>query len=191
MPLARATRPRAARSASLDHPDPAERRLAVADCATAGPLFAQLAAEGDASVRHAILTRLGALAEPGLEARLLPLLASEDVALRQDAILALRRRGEAALPALEGLLAAPDPDLRIFVANILEGISHPGARAALAARLAAEADATVCLALVEALAQIGTVGEAPALQALRARFAEEPCLGFAIAIALDQMGAGA
>jgi HEAT repeat protein len=191
VPLTRAARPRAPRPAPLDHPDPAQRRLAVADCSLAEPLFARLEVEGDAAVRHAILTRLGALEEAGLEARLLPLLASEDVALRQDAILALRRRPAAALPALAAQLAAPEPDLRIFAANVLEGCAQPEARAALTARLAEEADAAVCLALVEALAQIGTPQEAPALFALRARFAEEPCLGFAIAIALDQMGSGA
>jgi HEAT repeat protein len=196
MPLTRATRPRAptrfdGRPAPLDHPDAAQRRLAVADTGTSEPLFERLEAEDDATVRHAILTRLGTLAEPGLEARLLPLLASEDVALRQAAILALRRRGEAALPALQALLAAPDPDQRIFAANILEGCALPGARAALTQRLAEEEDATVCLALVEALAQIGTPADAAPMLALRARFAEEPCLAFAIAVALDQMGVGA
>jgi HEAT repeat protein len=189
MPLTRAARPRAPRAATLDHADPAARRLAVADCTTAAPLLALLAREQDGGVRHAILTRLGALEEPGLEAQLVPLLASEDVALRQDAILALRRRGTAALPALVTLLAAPDPDLRIFAANILEGVNAPGARAALTGRLAQEDDAAVCLAMVEALAQIGAPGDAPALAALRARFPGDGCLGFAITLAREQIGA--
>lgn len=196
MPLARATKPRAPKSRDgrpvpLDHPDAGQRRLAVADCGTAEPLLARLEAEADVSVRHAILTRLGALTEPGLEARLLPLLASEEVPLRQAAILALRRRGADALPAVQALLAAPDPDQRIFAANILEGCDLPGARDALARRLDEEDDATVCLALVEALAQIGTPADAAPLRALRDRFADEPCLAFAVAVALDQMGVGA
>jgi HEAT repeat protein len=191
MPLTRATRPRAPRSPSLDHPDPVQRRLAVADCIQAEALLTRLDAEGDAAVRHAILTRLGAMPEAGLEGRLIQLLASRDVALRQDAILALRRRGDAALPALETLLAGPDAGQRIIAANVLEGCSGSRPRAALAARLAAEEDAAVCLALVEALAQIGTPEEVPALRALHARFREEPCLSFAISFALDEVGAEA
>ena len=191
MPLTRASRPRAARSLTLDHPDPVERRLAVADCLSAEALLARLDAEGDAGVRHAILTRLGAMPEAGLEARLITLLASRDVALRQDAILALRRRGDAALPALQALLAGPDPAQRIIAANILEGFAGPQACSALAGRLAAEEDEAVCLALVEALTQIGTPAEAPALRALHARFRDEPCLTFAIAFALDEIGAEA
>jgi HEAT repeat protein len=189
MPLTRASRPRAARSHALDHPDPAQRRLAVADCLSAEALLARLDAEGDAGVRHAILTRLGGMPEAGLEARLIELLATPDVALRQDAVLALRRRGEASLPALQALLAGPDPARRIIAANIMEGI--PGARAALVERLPAEEDAAVCLALVEALTRIGAPEDAPALRALHARFREEPCLTFAISFALDEIGAEA
>lgn len=193
MPLTRATRRRAAASAAaaLDHADAAQRRLAVADCNSAATLLGRLGAEADAGVRHAILTRLGALAEPGLEDQLVVLLRAEDVALRQDAILALRRRGVSALPALEALLAAPDPDLRIFAANILEGIGAAAGRAALTSRLLQEHDVAVCLAIVEALAQIGAAEDAAVLHALRARHAAEPGLAFAIAVALDQIGAEA
>ncbi len=191
MPLTRAGRPRAARSQALDHPDPVQRRLAVADCLSAEALLGRLDAEGDAGVRHAILTRLGAMPEADLESRLIALLATEDVALRQDAVLALRRRGEASLPALQALLAGPDPARRILAAHILEGIPGARARAALAGRLPVEEDAAVCLALVEALTQIGTPEDAPALRALHARFREEPCLTFAISFALDEIGAAA
>lgn len=177
--------------AALDSADAVERRLAVADCARSEPLFSRLDVETDAGVRHAILTRLGTLAEEGLDARLAALLGSEEVALRNDAILALRRRGEAGLPVLALALASPEPDVRILAANTLEGISAPRARALLTALLAREADAAVCLAGVEALAQIGTPQDAPALRALRARFAADPCLGFAIGLALDTIGQGA
>jgi HEAT repeat protein len=191
MPLLKPRRPRAPRVCALDSNDAAARRLAVADCSTAAPLLARLCQETDDGVRHAILTRLGALTEEAIEAQLVALLGSEEVALRNDALLALRRRGDAALPALEAALAGPDPDVRVLAASVLEGIATPAARAALAARLPQEADAAVCLALVEALAQIGTPQEAPALAALRARFAGEPSLCFAVGLALDEIGAGA
>jgi HEAT repeat protein len=191
MPLTRPSRPRAAAAAALDSDDPAERRLAVADCREAGALFAHLPREADAGVRHAILTRLGALSGPGEAERLVGLLASEDVALRNDAILALRRCGAVAVPALAGALQSCDPDIRIFAANALEGIAAPDARALLTDLLAREADANVCLAAVEALAQIGTPADAAALDALRARFPAEPGLGFAVALALDSIGDGA
>lgn len=191
MPLLRAARPKATGDFALDSADPAERRLAVADCQEADALFARLEEEQDGGVRHAILTRLGALEEPGVASRLVPLLASEDVALRNDAILALRRRGVAALPALRAALASADPDVRIFAANALEGIPVAGARALLAGLLEQEADLNVCLAGVEALAQIGTPGEAEVLESLRRRLADEPCLRFAIGLALDAIGEGA
>lgn len=191
MPLIQPTRHQAPRDAALDSSDAALRRLAVADCDEAGPLLAQLDLEADAGVRHAILTRLGALAEEGIEAQLVGLLGSEDVALRSDAILALRRRGEAALPALASSLSSPNPDLRIFAANVLEGIASSGARAALTALLSREVDVSVCLAVVEALAQIGTPEDVAAIAALRDKFQDEPCLGFAISLALDQIGSGA
>ncbi len=172
----------------LDSPDPAQRRLAVAACMAAAPLLARLEGEGDSGVRHAILTRPGALEEAGVEGPLVALLASEDVALRNDAILALRQRGEAALPALEAALAEPDPDLRLLAAKVLEGIPAPGARALLTALLAREADAAVCLVAVEALTQIGRPADVAVLGGLRARFAGEPCLCFAIDLALDAIG---
>lgn len=191
MPLLRAARPRTVGAFALDSADPAQRRLAVADCQEADALFARLEQETDGGVRHAILTRLGTLEQAGVAARLVPLLASEDVALRNDAILALRRRGVAALPALQQALRSADPDLRIFAANVLGGIPVEGARALLRTLLVEERDANVCLAAVEALAQMGTAAELPVLRALRARFADEPCLVFAVAVALDAIGEGA
>ena len=191
MPFARPSRPRGAPSAELDSANPSDRRLAVADCVDAESLLAHLRRDADVGVRHAIFTRLGVLAGPDVAAQLVAILGSEDVALRNDAILALRWCGESAVRALEGALGSPDPDVRIFAANALEGISVPSARALLTTLLAHEPDANVCLGAVEALAQIGTLADAPALAALCARFPDEPGLGFAVALALDAIGEGA
>lgn len=191
MPFTRASKPQGKPAAELDSTAPADRRLAVADCTEVQPLVMRLQVESDAGVRHAILTRLGALSGAEVAAQLVGMLASEDVLLRNDAILALRRCGEVAVPALADALGSADPDVRIFAANALEGISVHPARVLLTRLIAQEADASVCLAAVEALAQIGTSADAAALSALSARFPEEPGIGFAVALALDAIGAGA
>lgn len=190
MPLARSRKPRAAPAATLQTIDAGERRLAVADCTEAEPLLEQLQRECDAGVRHAIFTRLGSLADAKVAERLVTFLGSEEVAQRNDAILALRRCGVSALPALEVALRSPDPDVRIFCANALEGIPVPSSRALLSDLLAQEGDANVCLAAVEALSQIGTSADASSLRALLDRFPSEPGLGFAVALALDTIGEG-
>ncbi|WP_431305639.1 HEAT repeat domain-containing protein [Sediminicoccus sp. BL-A-41-H5] len=190
MPLARSRKLRAAPAAMLHSIDASERRLAVADCTDAEVLFAQLQRECDVGVRHAIFTRLGSLADTEVAERLVSFLGSEEVAQRNDAILALRRCGVSAVPALRGALRSPDPDVRIFGANALEGIPAPSSRALLIDLLAQEGDANVCLAAVEALAQIGTSADVPSLTALRDRFPGEPGLGFAVALALDTIGEG-
>jgi HEAT repeat protein len=189
MPFVRTVVPEAPRTASLDDADAALRRLAVADCADSERLLARLDLEPDPGVRHAILTRLGGLSADGQEHRLAALLASEDVATRNDAVLALRRRGTAALPALDAALRSPDPDVRILAANALEGMGLPAARAAIVRLLAQEPDERVCLAAVEALAQIGEPEDEAVLRAIRRRFPDEPCLAFAIGMALDHIGA--
>lgn len=188
MPLARPSKPRFTPVPALDSVDPGERRLAVADSMEADCLFARLGTEEDAGVRHAIFTRLGALGEAAVAVRLVAILASDDAALRNDAILALRRCGEAALPALGAALESVNPDVRIFAANALEGIATPAARGLLIALLDQEGDANVCLAAVEAMAHIGAPNDVAALAALRGRFADEPGLGFAVALAIDAIG---
>ena len=189
MPLVANSPSDTATKATLDSPDPAARRLAVADCADAALLLAQLRVEADMTVRHAILSRLGGLGGPGVAQALGALLAADDARLRGDAILALRRLGEAALPAIDAALAAADADLRIFACNVLEGL--PGAESRLRLRqvLAAEAEVNVCMAAVEALAQQGAPEDAAALRALPARLSAEPFIAFAVGLALDEIGA--
>lgn len=138
-----------------------------------------------------MLTRLGMLSGPRVAVQLVSMLASEDVALRNDANLALRRCRGVAVPALAIALQSADPDVQIFSANALEGIFTPSALALLTDLLTREADANVCLAAVEALAQMGAPADAAAFADLCTRFPGEPGLGFAVALALDTIGAGA
>jgi HEAT repeat protein len=62
-------------------------------------------------------------------------------------------RGEAAVPALAGALADPDPQLRIAAAHALGSIAAPAAKDALKQRLDAETDATVRAAVAQEAAR--------------------------------------
>jgi HEAT repeat protein len=176
----------------LDAPDPARRRaaaLAMTGAGDAPALLAVLASEPAGEVREAIVTALIAIRSEVAAEGLAALLGSEDTALRNDAVEALRRIGEVASRPLGAALSHADPDVRLFAVNALEQPRAPWARARLRAVLAEEQEVNIGLAAVEALAETGGPEDAAALSAFAARFHEEPMVAFAVGVALDQIGA--
>ena len=122
-------------TAELGSADASVRRQAAREmlhCADAGAmLIDRLMREQDLSVREAILTALVQLDDPAVVRELAGCLGSEDSALRNEVIEALRDlaasedRADALPPVLKSLLDDPDPDLRIFAVNILESARYP------------------------------------------------------------------
>ncbi|MCJ2139838.1 HEAT repeat domain-containing protein [Methylobacterium sp. E-066] len=182
----------AALTAALAAPESAERRRAARDLGAfpeAGPLLCtHLAQEPATSVRAVILTTLIRLKSPAVVAGLLPLLRSEDSALRNAAIEALQEMPAEVEPHVADLLADSDSDVRIMAVNMLSLLPHPKAPDWLAAVVARDAHINVCAAAVDGLAEIGNESAVAPLQALAARFPDVPFIRFAAAAAIRRIG---
>lgn len=178
--------------AALAAPEAGERRRAARELGAfpeAGPLLcAHLAREPAASVRAVILTTLIRLKSPAVVEGLLPLLRSEDSALRNAAIEALQEMPMEVEPHVADLLADPDSDVRILAVNMLSLLPHPKAPDWLAEVVAREAHINVCAAAVDGLAEIGNERAIAPLQALAACFPEVPFIRFAAAAAIRRIG---
>jgi HEAT repeat protein len=150
-------------------------------------LCAALIGEGQAAVREAILTALIRINNGASVRGLLPLLGSEDVALRNGVVEALQQMPAHVGPHMQELLADTDSDIRIFALDVLQSLCHPDAPAWLAALILTEKHVNVCAVAVDRLAEVGTPGMIPALQALAARFADEPFIQFAVQAAIARI----
>ncbi|HZV60943.1 MAG TPA: HEAT repeat domain-containing protein [Methylophilaceae bacterium] len=150
------------------------RRHAVHDLAAfpeaVQPLCDRLALEQDVAVRTTILTALIKIGVPQAVECLIPYLGSENVALRNDVIVALQQMQQLALPLVEKLLENPDTDIRIFAINILAGIHDLHVPALLMHVIEHDSHINVWSAAIEAIAEIGTPEMVPAIQASLQRF---------------------
>ncbi|HEX4555408.1 MAG TPA: HEAT repeat domain-containing protein [Xanthobacteraceae bacterium] len=173
----------------LRHPDPerrwsAARRLGERPGAAAA-LAAALPGEADPRILEAIFTSLIRLGGEESAPFLLPLLRSDEAALRLGAIEALEAMPAALAAHIEGLLQDPDSDVRIFAVELTRKMPAEQALALLCRMLDREDHPNVCAAAVDVLAEIGSADAAPCLDRCRARFAGQAFLTFAITQALD------
>lgn len=182
--------------AQLADADAAARRWAArdlaeadaADRAAAAPaLCAQLAREADASVREALFTSLARLGGEPVVAGVLPLLRSEEPALRNGAIELLAQLPDASAPHVQALLTDADADVRIFAVNLLGALPHPSVPQWIAQVLARETEPNVVGAALEVAAEVANADTLPALRALAARFPADPFIGFAAALAVERI----
>jgi HEAT repeat protein len=169
-----------------------ERRLDAALQLAARPgvepaLGARLLQEADERVRRALLTGLTTQATPEAATALVPLLRSEDATLRNGAIEALAAMPAAVAPEIDRLLEDPDPDVRIFVVNLMAELRHPAVGDWLLQVLRADAHANVVAAAMEALAEAGDERHLEPLGQAAQRFPQEPFLGFAAEIAIARI----
>jgi HEAT repeat protein len=173
---------------------PAERRLAARDLTTvhesAADLAAALGEEPDWHVQEAIITALTSIGTEHAAQGLGDFVTSENVALRNAAIEALRQIGDAARTQVERLMASTDPDARIFAVGILEASHDAAARKLLRAALEQDPELNVGLAAVEALAHMGDADDAGALHAFAARFPDEQFVAFAVGVACRRIAEG-
>ncbi|ACL55795.1 HEAT repeat domain-containing protein [Methylobacterium nodulans] len=178
--------------ADLRAPEP-ERRLSAAQALAGRPgaaaaLGAALGAETAPRVREALLCALIACGEEGA-ASLAAHLRAEEPALRNACVEALQDMPSCVLPLLPGLLADPDPDVRLLATEVARTQPPEIATALLARLLEREAHPNVCGAAVEVLAESGTPDAAPALRIARARFSALPFLPGAIDTVLARLAA--
>ncbi len=178
--------------AQLKTGDAEQRRWAARDLAafpsSAPTLGAQLLVERDPSVRETMFTSLAVHASDAAASALLPLLRSEDAALRNGAIEALAAMPQATGPRIDALLRDADPDVRIFTVNLLGELRHERVAPWLVGVLEHDAAVNVVCAAIEVLAEIGTAAHAPVLQQAARRFAQDPFVGFAAGMAIERLG---
>jgi HEAT repeat protein len=171
--------------------DAEQRRWAARDLAAhpsaASVLGQQVLREADASVREALFVSLGTIANDAAAAALLPLLRSEDAALRNGAIESLAVMPRAVAPRITALLADADSDVRLLTVNLLGELRHEQVTAWLLQVLQRDPHVNVVSAALEVMAETGRPEQAPALHAVRERFADDPFIGFAVDMALQRM----
>jgi len=175
----------------LSDPSSAARRWAARDlvsCPEAtGALVLQLQQEGDSSVREIILTTLTQLGDELAVASLVGYLRSEDVALRNEAIEAMKLLPDEVAPIMGKLLKDSDPDVRISAVNILESLRHRQVEEWLTEVIEEDPHVNVCATAVDLLGEVGTASAQEALEKLKTRFPDEPYISFAADLALKRI----
>lgn len=178
---------------ALSAADPMTRRWAARDLAarpeSCPALSARIAVETETSVIEVILTSLTLIGDNTAVAGLIDCLRSENPMLRNAAIEAMKQLPDEVAPWMGQLLEDPDPDIRIFAVDVLESLRHPQVEDWLIGVIAQDDHVNVCATAVDLLGEVGSERAAPALQALKARFAEEPYIQFAADLALKRISA--
>mgnify|MGYP003576730751 CR=1 FL=1 len=149
-----------------------------------------LGKETSPEVREAIFTSLVLIRTDASARAAVEFVRSEDAALRSGALDALAAMPEVAQPLLPGLLADPDPDVRILSCELARSMTPEAATQMLGHLLQTEAEANVCGAAVDVLAELGTPDAIGPLRACKSRFPDQAFLGFAIDDAIERAGAG-
>ena len=177
---------------ALESADAAGRRQAVremARCPAASTaLGSRLKREPDGAVREIILNTLVHLNDPAAVGGLVDCLRSEDAALRNETIEAFKHLGKKVDSILHSLLSDPDPDVRIFVVNILDSARHDEAESWLIKVIEEDSHVNVCATAVDLLCGVGTEAAIEPLLRLKARFASEVYIQFASDLALKRIG---
>ncbi len=175
----------------LNDPDPAVRRWAARDiiqCPDASTaLLERLEKEETVEVRQAIFTSLINIGDSVAVAGLVECLRSEDAALRNEAIEAMKQLPEEVSPVIRELLNDDDPDVRIFAVNILEALKHPDVEKWLMEVLETDSHVNVCATALDLLAEVGTEKSLTSLNYLKARFSSEPYIQFAVNVAIERI----
>ncbi|HEY8887775.1 MAG TPA: HEAT repeat domain-containing protein, partial [Gallionella sp.] len=177
--------------AGLEDDNPVARRWSARDLLNcpdaAGALVSRLKIETELSVREVILTTLTRLGDQEAVAGLVDCLRSEDAALRNEVVEAMKQLPDEVAPIMQGLLVDAEPDVRIFAVNILESLCHPDVESWLIEVVDADPHVNVCATAVDLLSEVGTISAVPALARLKARFSNEPYIQFAADLALRRI----
>jgi len=173
--------------AELQSESVAERRDAVRELAdypqSVAALLNVLDEEPDHLVREALLMSLQQIGGETVVSGLINLLRSEDAVLRNGAIEVLQDMPEGVALHMLELLNDQDSDVRIFAIDILQQLAHPQAPEWLLSVLKDETHINVVTTAVDRLAEVGRPEMVPELEAIKARFPDEPYLAFAVDLA--------
>lgn len=177
--------------AELENPDPTIRRWAARDLtdypSASLALVNHLNREDDVSVREVIFTTLTSLGDDIAVAGLVECLRSENTALRNEAIEAMKQLPDEVATIIKGLLSDENPDVRIFAVNILESLRHPSVESWLISVIEHDTILNVCATAVDLLGEVGTADSYDALHRLKNRFPDEPYIQFAAELALNRI----
>ena len=178
-------------AAELEDANPASRRWAardLIDCPdSAQALVSRLRREEEVAVREVILTTLIRLDDASALGGLVQCLRSEDAALRNEVIEAMKLLPGEVAPIMQSLLADPDPDVRIFAVNILESLRHANVESWLIQVIEKDPEVNVCAAALDLLSEVASARAFEPLVQLKLRFSEEPYIQFAAELALQRI----
>jgi HEAT repeat protein len=179
--------------AQLSDADANARRWAARDlaghAAAASTMGQALQRERDLSVREALFTSLSAMDDEGAVKVLLPLLRSDEAALRNGAIEALAAMPQRVAPWVDRLLSDPDADVRLMTVNLLGELRHPQVGHWLTQVLDQDAHVNVVAGAIEVMTEVGDSQHRDVLLRARERFAQDPFIGFATELALQRIDA--
>lgn len=161
-------------------------RAAASDPDAAAALADAVALERNPRVREAMFTSLSRIDTPASVEALLPLLRSDDSALRTGALDALRAM-KVVRPYVADLTRDPDSDVRLLACELVRTLPSEDASALLCALLDAEREPNVCASAVEVLAEVGGADALPALARCKERFGAVPFLAFSITVTADRI----
>jgi len=174
----------------LDTDEAVRRRAAqtlVAKPDSVPLLLARLAQEPQVGVRSAILESLLQLQSDRVVEGLLPLLRSEDAAVRNSVIELLQQMPNLVAPHILALLDDSNPDVRIFTVNILESLRHPKVVEWLVGVLEGDPHVNVCATAIDLLGEVGDHRAVAALRTVKQRFPDDPFIQFSADVALGQI----
>ncbi|TWI52726.1 HEAT repeat protein [Pseudomonas duriflava] len=176
---------------ALHNPEAAARRLAARGLVDAPggstALVERLEEESESSVREALITSLAAIADVTAVTALIDCLRSEDAALRNDAIEALKTAGSQHPALIQDALQDYDADVRILAVGILESLKHPDVELWLIDLLEHDSHLNVCACAVDLLCELGTERAVPALELCLERFPNEDYLRFVVDLAIKRL----
>lgn len=178
-------------TSELASSDPMKRRWAARDLANwpeaVETLLKALQEETEHPVREALFDSLGSICGDEVVSGLIPVLRSEDAALRNGAIEVLQSMpDDVALHIIE-LLNDQDSDVRIFAIDILQQLAHPRTPEWLLSVLKDETHVNVIATAVDRLAEVGTENMVTDLEAIKNRFPDEPYIAFAVDTAIRRI----
>jgi len=176
---------------SLNNPNAMTRRWAARDLVectdSSAALVTRLAIETEPSVREVILTTLTRLGDRVAVDGLVQSMRSEDAALRNEAIEAMKQLPDAVAPIMRDLLSDESSDMRIFSVNILESLKHPDVELWLREVIERDAHVNVCATAVDLLGEVGSKEALESLRHLKQRFEAEPYIQFAADLAIKRI----
>ena len=168
-----------------------ERRRAAralsGDPQAASALAVRLACEAHPRVRDAIFGSLTDIGGAQVAELVASFIRSDDASLRGGAVEALKRLQNDAVDVLDALMNDPDTDVRILAIEVTRAWSSELAVPRLLRIFESEPHVNVCAAAVDVATELGTEELLGGLDRLRARFMDEPFLGFAVETACERI----